>query len=221
MGKRWFDLVAGTVLALVAVPLVLLFAVGVAVELRAWPFFSQTRIGRHGRHFGFLKLRTLPPSTPRYMLKDGFDVKALPPICRFLRRSHLDELPQLFLVPLGRLSLVGPRPKMPDDVEPVDERYGAARVQVPQGCTGLWQIGRDAEGLPHDAPHYDFYYLRHGTVRLDLWVLWRTALMMVGLGEPVALEHVPTWAIGGAGPAIVRGGAAAGLASAARVELAA
>lgn len=194
MGKRCFDIGLGTVLAVLAIPLVLAFALGLAVELRAWPFFRQERIGRHGKVFGFIKLRTLPTSTPRYALKDAFDVQTLPPLARFLRRSHLDELPQLFLVPLGRLSLVGPRPKMPDDVEPVDAAYGAARVQVPQGCTGLWQIGRDADGLPHDAPHYDFFYLRHGTLRLDAWVLWRTALLMFRLGTPVALEHVPAWA---------------------------
>jgi hypothetical protein len=84
---------------------------------------------------------------------------------------------------------------MPDDVEPVDAAYRAARCEVPQGCTGLWQIGRDAEGMPHEAPHYDFYYLRHRSIRLDAWVLWRTALLMMGFGSPVALEHVPAWAV--------------------------
>jgi lipopolysaccharide/colanic/teichoic acid biosynthesis glycosyltransferase len=59
LAKRIFDLVVGTILAITAVPVVLVFALVVAVELRAWPFFSQTRVGRHGRSFGFLKLRTL------------------------------------------------------------------------------------------------------------------------------------------------------------------
>lgn len=203
MGKRCFDIGVGAILAILAAPVVAVLAFGVALELRTWPLFLQTRIGRHGREFGFLKLRTLPRSTPRYVLKDDLDVATLPPFVRFLRRSHLDELPQLFLVPFGRISLVGPRPKMPDDVEPVDPAYRAARIQVPQGCTGLWQIGRDSQALPHDAPHYDLFYVRYRTLRLDAGVLWRTALLMLGIGKPVSLDHVPRWSLAGTGASTV------------------
>mgnify|MGYP002335983015 CR=1 FL=1 len=195
MGKRVFDLVIGAVLALVALPLIVGFAIVLAVTLRAWPFFLQERIGQHGRPFKMLKLRTLPPTMPRYALKDSLDFTTLPAAARFLRRTHLDELPQLFCVLSGRLSLVGPRPKMPDSHEPVDPTYAAIRQSVKQGCTGLWQIGRDADGLPHEAPEYDFFYIENRSLLMDVWILWQTALVVSGLSKGVGLDATPAWAM--------------------------
>lgn len=194
--KRAFDLVVGTVLAIVATPLIAVLALLTALSLRAWPFFVQERITEGGRHRRFYKLRTLPKHTPPYALKRALQLD-LPRIPLVLRRLHLDELPQLYLVPLGRLSLVGPRPKMPDDFEPVDPAYGAVRVKVPQGCTGLWQIGSHTHELPHETPDYDFFYLRYGCLRMDVWVLWRTLRHMVGMHRPVTLDEVPEWVRGG------------------------
>ncbi len=193
-GKRACDLVLGSLLALGALPIVLALAVATAVALRAWPIFVHRRIGHHGRPFGLPKLRTLPPSTDPYLLKADLASVPTHALCRFLRRHHLDELPQLFLVPAGRLSLVGPRPKMPEEVEPTDADYAELRVGVPQGCSGLWQISRDSGGMPHEAPHYDLFYLRHRSLRLDLWVIGRTPLVMLGLAPPVTLGDVPGWA---------------------------
>ena len=195
MGKRVFDVVVGAVLALVALPLILGFAIVLALTLRAWPFFLQERVGQRGRHFRILKLRTLPPSTPRYALKHSLDLSTLPAVSRFLRRTHLDELPQLFCVLTGRLSLVGPRPKMPDEHEPVDPAYAAVRQSVKQGCTGLWQIGRDADGLPHEAPEYDFFYIENQSLWLDLWILCQTVLVVSRLSRGTSLDAVPQWAV--------------------------
>ena len=199
MGKRVFDLVVGAVLALVALPLIVGFAIVLAVTLRAWPFFLQERVGQHGRHFKILKLRTLPPSMPRYALKDSLDFSTLPAVAQFLRRTHLDELPQLFCVLSGRLSLVGPRPKMPDSHEPVDPTYAAVRQSVKQGCTGLWQIGRDADGLPHEAPEYDFFYIENQSIWLDLWILCQTVLVVSRLSRGASLDSVPQWAMASGG----------------------
>ena len=197
MEKRFFDVAFGAVLALLALPFILGFAIALAVTLRAWPFFMQERIGQHGRHFKILKLRTLPANTPKYALKDSLDFSTLPAVARFLRRSHLDELPQLFCVVAGRLSLVGPRPKMPDAHEPVDAAYAAVRQSVRQGCTGLWQIGRDADGLPHEAPEYDFFYIENRTILMDIWILWHTVLVVTGISKGVGLEAAPRWALAG------------------------
>ena len=199
MGKRVFDVAVGAVLALVAVPLIVGFAIVLAVTLRAWPFFLQERVGQHGRHFKILKLRTLPPSMPRYALKDSLDFSTLPAVARFLRRTHLDELPQLFCVLSGRLSLVGPRPKMPDSHEPVDPTYAAIRQSVKQGCTGLWQIGRDADGLPHEAPEYDYFYIENQSIWLDLWILCQTVLVVSRLSRGTSLASVPRWAVASSG----------------------
>ena len=195
-GKRALDVVLGTVFALLALPVILVLAVAVACTLRCWPFFVHERIGRDGVRFAFPKIRTLHPTTPRYTDKFALEAYRMPRLCRTLRRTHLDELPQLLLVPIGRLSLVGPRPKMPDDVEPVDWTYGKVRTTVRQGCTGLWQIGAHAHLEVKDAPEYDYFYVGNGSVRLDLWILWRTVLNITGLGTPVALDDVPRWALG-------------------------
>lgn len=194
--KRVFDVVVGSALALLALPVIGVLAVVLGVTFRAWPFFVQDRLGLGGQHFRMVKLRTLRPETGPYVLKDELPTGAASGLSCLLRRWHLDELPQLLLVPLGRLSLVGPRPKMPDGYEPVDPAYGARRVQVPQGCTGLWQIGRHSAGLPSAAPQYDLFYVANTSLRLDVWILWRTALLMLGVGAAVDMVDIPRWAVG-------------------------
>jgi lipopolysaccharide/colanic/teichoic acid biosynthesis glycosyltransferase len=120
----------------------------------------------------------------------------LPRIAAFLRHRHLDELPQLLHVPTGRMSLVGPRPEMTRLHETADAFIAEARVQVRPGCAGLWQVSDGARLLIWDAPHYDLYYVRYASFRLDLWILWRAALHVMGLGRPVTLSDVPRWARG-------------------------
>jgi UDP-GlcNAc:undecaprenyl-phosphate GlcNAc-1-phosphate transferase len=194
--KRGFDLALGIPLVILATPVILVFAIVSAVTTRAWPFFVQERIGRYGRTFRFWKIRTLPPNAPRYALKPQIGELRLSGFSRFLRARHLDELPQLYAVLFGRMSLVGPRPKMPDEFEPVAEDYGAMRTRVPQGCTCLWQVGVHTAGLPSDSPEYDFWYLRHWSMRLDLWILWRTALTLIGAGRDMSLDEIPVWLVG-------------------------
>ena len=188
MGKRIFDVVVGAVMSLVALPFILGFAIALAITLRAWPFFMQERIGQHGRSFKMLKLRTLPPSTPAYASKHVLDMDRLPALCQFLRGTHLDELPQLFCVVAGRLSLVGPRPKMPHHAESIDEDFGEIRVTVPQGCTGLWQISEHAHLEVSAVADYDLFYVANRSLVLDVWILWRTALQTAGLAKPVSLS---------------------------------
>jgi lipopolysaccharide/colanic/teichoic acid biosynthesis glycosyltransferase len=192
--KRAFDLLVGGLLALAALPFIVLMAVAVAISLRCWPFFVHERIGTGGRTFKFPKLRTLPPHTPRYTTKYGLPTD-VPALCRFLRKSHLDELPQLFLVPLGQLSLVGPRPKMPDEFEPIEPVYGRLRTTVPQGCTGLWQIGSGACREVRESPEFDLFYIQYASVRFDVWILWRTLFTISGLGRQVELADVPQWVL--------------------------
>jgi lipopolysaccharide/colanic/teichoic acid biosynthesis glycosyltransferase len=190
--KRLLDIFLGTVLALLALPVILVLACGVAVTLREWPFFVQHRIGKDGRTIAFPKLRTLPRNVPKYALKYEWDVE-LGRFAQFLRKRHLDELPQLLVVPIGWMSLVGPRPKLPDFVEPVDDYYYWTRTSISQGCTGLWQIGMDTHRLPGEAPEYDFFYVENVSVRLDMWILWRTALTLLGFARPTGLSEIPAW----------------------------
>jgi hypothetical protein len=76
----------------------------------------------------------------------------------------------------------------------LDPDFARARTSVRPGCTGLWQIGLGCVGLIGDAPEYDRFYLRHRDLLLDLWVLTRTALLMLGVGGLVSLQDVPDWA---------------------------
>ena len=116
----------------------LVLAVWLAIALRAWPFFTQERVGRNGRVFTFVKLRTLPASFDPYADKYQLPWHEVPWIARKARTLHLDELPQLMLVLLGRMSLVGPGRRcrtsttvMPDDF--ASERVRCARAAPASG----------------------------------------------------------------------------------------
>ena len=215
-GKRLLDLVVGSVLGVVTLPLLAAAASTSAIALRAWPFFTHRRIGRNGQEFTILKIRTLAPGSDRYALKTSPQWNApQKPVLRWLRSTHLDELPQLLHVLTGQLSLVGPRPKMPDEVERVDPAYGKARVRVPQGCTGLWQVGPENGQLPCRHPEYDLWYVENQSLRLDLWILWRTVVML--LGAP-CIDH-PQFADDVRAPASAAAAAQDGLAEAARTSI--
>lgn len=196
--KRLFDVAVGLLLSVLALPIILILALGVAFCLRTWPFFTQQRVGYLGRPFTIIKLRTLPKIAPRYASKFDLDHRELrtPALCRLLRAAHLDELPQLWLVPLGTMSLVGPRPLQGHNIEPLDPGFGALRHMVRPGCTGVWQIGTDSGLLPTDSPTFDVFYLSHACLRLDVWVLWRTALFILHVAKPIGCHEVPRWALG-------------------------
>jgi lipopolysaccharide/colanic/teichoic acid biosynthesis glycosyltransferase len=192
--KRAFDVVVGVPLCLLAIPLLVALALVLAVQHRASPVFVHQRIGHRGRVVAIPKLRTLPPGTPMYADKTVTDLEPSSVLARFLRVSHLDELPQLFLVPLGRLSLVGPRPRMATEAtDHGDPAYDAVRTSVLQGCTGLWQISGHA-GRVSDRPEFDHFYVQQHTLRLDAWILWRT-LRQVVVPATLDLEDVPAWTL--------------------------
>jgi lipopolysaccharide/colanic/teichoic acid biosynthesis glycosyltransferase len=184
------DLTLGAILSVLALPAILVLAIGVALTLRTNPFFVQRRVGRGGRLIPILKLRTLPRSAPRFATKYELEDVRIPAFTLRLRQMHLDELPQLLLVPLGYLSLVGPRPEMPTMHAQADPGFASERVQIRPGCTGLWQISEANSGLIWESPEYDRYYVRNCSVVLDLQILWRTAIVMTGLGEPFSLESL-------------------------------
>jgi lipopolysaccharide/colanic/teichoic acid biosynthesis glycosyltransferase len=201
--RRVFDIVVSASLAVLTLPIMIMAVLGSWVSLRAWPFFTQERVGRDGVSFRFVKIRTLPTSVPTYTDKFQLDLARVPAFCRLLRALHLDELPQLYLVLFGRMSLVGPRPEMQYLHELMPGRFGTERTSVRPGCTGLWQISDACAGLISAAPEYDRFYLANRTLRLDAWVLGRTALKMLGFARPMALSDVPGWTVRSEAPTIV------------------
>jgi lipopolysaccharide/colanic/teichoic acid biosynthesis glycosyltransferase len=172
--KRALDLVIGVPLALAAVPVVALLAVAMACSLRAWPFFVQQRVGREGHLFRMVKIRTLPRQTPRYASKYELGGVVTTRTGQWLRSTHLDEVPQLFLVVLGSMSLVGPRPEMAQLMDRFDQAEADLRMRVRPGCTGLWQVSEDAGKLIYEVPQYDRSYLQNARPSLDLFLLRST-----------------------------------------------
>lgn len=176
VAKRAFDISVATVLLVFTLPLWLIVGIWVKVSSRGPVFFRQQRIGHGGREFGMYKFRSMYVDAPRYSLSpiDAGD-RRITPAGRFLRRTSLDELPQLLNVIRGEMSLVGPRPEMPFIVE----KYGAVerqRLSVPQGITGLWQLSADRKNAIHESLEYDLYYIENRGFFLDIALLLHTML---------------------------------------------
>jgi len=171
--KRALDVVGAAVALIATAPLML----WVAARLRSQgvaPLFRQQRIGRGGRPFRMVKFRTLhPEADPDAVAPRSRRDPRITPYGAWLRVSSIDELPQLWNVLKGEMSLVGPRPEMSFIVEQYDE-WQRRRLTVKPGITGLWQIlGR--KDLPmHENLQYDFYYIRNRSLALDLSILVRT-----------------------------------------------
>jgi lipopolysaccharide/colanic/teichoic acid biosynthesis glycosyltransferase len=186
--KRVFDVVAGTLLLVVAAPLMFALAAVVKATSRGPAFFRQQRVGRGGELVRITKLRTMRVDAEFLLLQDhslshkyrngGYKV---PPeddyrvtrLGRFLRATSLDELPQLIDVVAGRMSLVGPRPVVPDELS----CYGAyvpAYLAVRPGITGAWQVsGRSHVRFPERA-RIDFDYVAQWSFRRDVVILLKT-----------------------------------------------
>lgn len=192
MAKRLFDIVISLALLVVTLPFIAVMAVVLGVMFRAWPFFSQERVGKDGKVFHFIKLRTLPPHAPSHADKYTIQEIELPRLARVMRNKHLDELPQLLLVLTGKMSLVGPRPEMTYLHELGDREFAELRTTVRPGCAGLWQVSEHQDRMIWEAPVYDMAYIAHPSLGFDLWILMRTVLFMLHLKPAVALSDVPS-----------------------------
>ena len=175
--KRAVDLVGATLLLVVTAPLYLAIAVMIKRDSQGPVLFAQKRVGLHGKLFTMYKFRTMTLGTSAYDFspREGSDSRVTR-AGRFLRRTSLDELPQLINVIRGEMSLVGPRPEMPFIVG----QYGPledARHKVKPGMTGIWQTSRHRNDPIHENIHYDLFYVQNQSLILDLVILTRTAFL--------------------------------------------
>lgn len=183
--KRCFDFVVSLVLLLVFSPLLALIAVMIKLDSTGPVIFSQKRVGLNGRMFTFFKFRTMVPGAETIKCHfeelnelDGpvFKIRNDPRITRVgrvLRRTSLDELPQLFNVLRGEMSIVGPRPPLPKEVDKY-ELWQRRRLSMKQGLTCLWQVsGRNALDFK-TWMNLDLYYIDNWSWWLDLKILLRT-----------------------------------------------
>jgi lipopolysaccharide/colanic/teichoic acid biosynthesis glycosyltransferase len=193
VGKRLVDVLFGTLLLFFALPVIVVLAIVSSVTLKAWPFFVQARVGRDGRHFRFPKIRTLPKTAAAAADKHEIASIPLPRWCALLRKTHLDELPQLVCVVTARMSLVGPRPEMPELLVRYPHAFAERRGAVRPGCTGLWQISVAHAGMIYDGQEYDEFYIERASLGLDIWILWRTVLASLSSRYEIRLDDLPSW----------------------------
>lgn len=172
MGKRIFDFLVALVLLMVLSPLMAALVVLLCWKSDGPVFFTQTRTGLHGRPFTLLKFRTM--SGPRDIWGNPLsDEQRLTPLGSWLRQSSLDELPQLFCVLKGKMSLVGPRPLLPEYL-PLYSEAQYRRHEVLPGITGLAQIkGRNSLSW-EEKFRYDTWYVSKYSFLLDMRILFLT-----------------------------------------------
>jgi Undecaprenyl-phosphate galactose phosphotransferase WbaP len=187
--KRVLDFALALLASAVTTPLIALIAVAIKLDSRGPVFFSQKRIGRGGRVFRAWKFRTMAVHADemlqqhlerdrgaRFEWERTHKLKDDPRVTRvgaFLRRSSLDELPQLWNVLKGEMSLVGPRPIVEAEIARYGERFGAY-ARVPGGITGLWQVSGRNDTTYEERVALDTYYVRNWSVWLDFYILFRT-----------------------------------------------
>ncbi len=190
--KRGFDFIVSALLIILISPVLLAIAIAIQIDSPGPFFYKQERIGLHGRKFKVLKFRTMVVNADKLQkelearneMKDGvlFKMKDDPRITKvgkFLRRSSLDELPQLFNILFGQMSLVGPRPLPVRDVEKFAERH-FIRHEVLPGITGLWQVsGRSNITNFEDVVRLDTFYIENWSFWFDMKILVRTALVLL------------------------------------------
>ena len=187
--KRWFDLVVVVVLVIVALPLIMITAALISLEGPGTVIYRQQRVGRGGKNFTLFKFRSMAMDAE----KDGkatwaaVDDKRVTRVGRFIRRTRIDELPQLLNVLRGEMSLVGPRPERPEFVSMLTEQipFYAVRHSVKPGITGWAQVRHSYVSSVDDTVkklEYDIYYVKNNSLLLDLLILLETVRVVL-LGE--------------------------------------
>lgn len=189
--KRAMDLLIGIAILLCTLPLIGVLAAAVWAVDRNNPFYAQTRIGLHGRGFRVWKVRTMFVDAERRLdqhlatnaaartewarhFKLARDPRILPGVGHLIRRSSLDELPQLWNVVRGDMSLVGPRPFPAYHLAGFSDAFQALRATVMPGLTGLWQITARSNGDLEVQENADRFYVRHCSIWFDLYILLST-----------------------------------------------
>ncbi|WP_313638150.1 sugar transferase [Paenibacillus sp.] len=190
--KRMIDIFFSTLGLLILLPLFGLVAILIKLEdPKGKVFFRQNRVGKDEKQFPMYKFRSMVSNAEE--LKENllaynevsgamFKIKNDPRITqigRFLRKTSIDELPQLWNVLLGHMSLVGPRPPLPEEVAQYTE-YDKQRLTVTPGCTGYWQVNaRNSVGFD-EMVQLDLTYIHIRSTRLDLKIIAKTGLMLLG-----------------------------------------
>jgi lipopolysaccharide/colanic/teichoic acid biosynthesis glycosyltransferase len=191
--RRLFDIAVAGAALLLSAPVLAVAIVAIRLESPGHPIYRQRRIGRHGRPFDVLKLRTMVDGAETMgagLAVDEGDAR-ITRVGAFLRRTSIDELPNLVNVLRGEMAIIGPRPTVPAQVEQYTERQ-RGRLAIRPGITGWAQVNGRAS-LPWDERiELDLWYIEHRSWRLDAQILWRTLLMVLG-GEGLYRGETGGW----------------------------
>jgi exopolysaccharide biosynthesis polyprenyl glycosylphosphotransferase len=183
--KSAFDRAASALVLLAVLPLLVALAAAIKLDDSGPVLFRQTRIGKDGKPFTLYKFRTMVVDAEQRLpemtaLNEGdgllFKIRKDPRITRageWLRRRSLDELPQLFNVVIGEMSLVGPRPALPIEADAYGHHV-RRRLAVKPGITGLWQVSGRSDLSWDEAVRLDVRYVENWSFVLDLQILWKT-----------------------------------------------
>jgi len=183
--KNLIDYLLGIIIFIFFIPVYLIIGAAIKLDSRGPVFYKQERFTKDCRLFYMYKFRSMHIGSDKkieelkaYNEADGplFKIKKDPRITRvgrFIRRFSIDELPQIINVLRGELSLVGPRPPLPDEVEKYDE-WEKKRMNVKQGITGLWQISGRSELSFEEMARLDLYYIQNWSIELDIKIILRT-----------------------------------------------
>lgn len=188
--KRAFDLVIGSIIQLLILPLMIVIAIAIRLDSPGPIIFRQQRVGENGRLFWMYKFRSMYLNAEARlhemmradqdgnMIHKRRDDPRVTQIGRLLRKFSLDELPQFINVLKGDMSLVGPRPELPILVDKY-EPWQRVRFAVPQGITGWWQVNGRSDKPMHLNTEDDLYYVRNYSLLLDLHIILKTALVVI------------------------------------------
>jgi exopolysaccharide biosynthesis polyprenyl glycosylphosphotransferase len=179
VAKRGLDLVASVLLLTLLAPLWLAIAIAIRLESKGPVLFRQPRVGRNGKQFNVFKFRSMYSNAELHLTEDGVMVKGphdprTTTVGRFLRRFSLDELPQLLNVVRGEMSLVGPRPLIPQESAALDERWHVRRFDLRPGLTGIWQVQGRSENPFGEMVRLDYQYVAGWSLSRDVEILLAT-----------------------------------------------
>jgi len=179
--RRLLDIVAGACALVLAAPVMLVAMVAIRLESRGHPIYKQQRIGRNGRPFAMFKLRTMVDGAEHIGagLAINENDSRVTRVGAFLRRTSLDELPNLVNVLRGDMSFIGPRPTIPVQVAQYTPRQ-RGRLAIRPGITGWAQVNGRAALPWSERIDLDLYYIEHRSLALDLRILGRTLAIVFG-----------------------------------------
>ncbi|WP_194860228.1 sugar transferase [Dietzia sp. SYD-A1] len=172
-GKRSFDLFLGMTAVVALSPLLALTAMAIKLEDRGSALFRQKRVGADGSEFTMLKFRSMPIDTP-HLPSDAIGAVTITRTGRVIRRLNVDELPQLLNIVRGDMSIVGPRPALPSQLDVLAERTQNGARALRPGLTGLAQINSFNGMSPLEKARFDGEYAEQVTLGGDVWLILKT-----------------------------------------------